>query len=202
MSSKIEVLNQRFMDPLNADPADIHVKDIAHALSMQCRFSGYTSRHYSVAEHSVYVAKITAMTLAKNFNLADAYVAMRHPVHKRTIRQALLHDATEAYLVDMPTPIKKAFPEFRAAEAKLWEVIADKFEVLHELHPIVKEVDGRLCTTEKMALLSDFISPAEWGDFFAKFPPYTGSLDLVDRYPVAPEQARRRFLDFFDMVAP
>ena len=194
MSSRIEVLHQRFVDPLNPNPADIRIQDIAHALSNQCRFSGYTSRHYSVAEHSVYVAKMVSAHLRYKTKVSQQD-------HNRIVRQALLHDATEAYLVDLPTPIKKHFPEFRAAEKKLWTVIAKVFDVDEEMHPLVKEADGRMCTTEKLALLSDFVSPSEWGKFFTDFPPYTGKDDIIDREVVNLPRARRLFLSHYDKVS-
>jgi len=203
VSNRIEVLNQRFIDPLNPDPADVKIKDIAHALSNQCRFNGYPSRHYSVAEHSVYVARLVAMNLSKQFGFNDWRRVLTSPVHRRTVRQALLHDATEAYLFDMPAPLKKAFPNYVEAEERLWTVIAEVFKVDADMHPLVKEVDKRLCSTEKLILMSDFIPGGpEWADHFTRYPPYAGTWDIVDRYDVQPSQARRRFLDFFDQVAP
>jgi len=195
LSSKIETLNGHFADPLNMDPDDLRIGDIAHALAHTCRFSGYTSRHYSVAEHSVYVARIVATRLATE-TLYPAWA------EREIIRQALLHDATEAYLIDMPSPIKRAFPEYRAAEKRLWEVIAKKFDVPVEMHPFVKDADGRICTTEKLALLGPVTTEEEWGQFMRDFPPYTGAEDIIDRYAVQPAQARRRFLDMFDQVKP
>lgn len=200
MSSKIETLNGHFVDPLNMDPADVRIEDIAHALSMQCRFSGYVSRPYSVAEHSVYVARLTAMTLAQRWGFQHWRDVLANPKHKTTVRQALLHDATEAYLVDLPSPLKRHFPEFRAAEHKLWAVLAGVFNVPEDMHALVKEVDGRICTTEKLALLGPAMTEEEWGAFFRTFPPYEGVWDIIDRYEVGWRQARRRFIDFYELV--
>lgn len=196
MSSRIETLNGHFVDPLNMDPSDLRIEDIAHALSMQCRFNGYTQRHYSVAEHSVYVARIVEARIAKSANYT------LHNGIKTWVRQALLHDATEAYLMDLPSPLKRHFPEFRAAEEHLWSVIALHFNVPVKLHPFVKEADGRICMTEKLALLGPVVTEEVWGQFMRDFPPYTGDEDIIDRYAVQPAQARRRFLDMWDQVKP
>lgn len=96
--------------PLEPDAELIRIEDIAHSLSMQCRYTGHTARFYSVAEHSV--------VLAREFHTGW---------HYRLV--ALLHDASEAYLSDVPRPLKR-LPEFafyREAEDRLQEMIFDKF---------------------------------------------------------------------------
>ena len=74
--------------PLDPRPEDVRLEDIAHHLSLQCRFAGATRRFYSVAEHSVLVSRVV-------------------PQEGGLPLAALLHDAAEAYLVDIPTPIKR-----------------------------------------------------------------------------------------------
>lgn len=104
----------------NPKANDICIEDIAHALSNQCRFTGHTARFYSVAEHSLKCAEL---------------VQNEHKL------AALLHDAAEAYLVDIPSPIKLAMPEYRNWEEKLMRVIARKFGFQYPLHPTVKQAD-------------------------------------------------------------
>jgi len=70
---------------------DIDIRDIAHALSQLCRYSGHTSVLYSVAEHSVRVA----------------WYIERRTQNKKMELAGLLHDAEEAYLLDFPSPLKK-----------------------------------------------------------------------------------------------
>lgn len=77
--------------PLKPTIEDIDILDIAHALSNQCRFSGHSKWHYSVGQHSVYVSQVVR-------SLGGS---------PTDIMWGLLHDASEAYLVDLPTPVKR-----------------------------------------------------------------------------------------------
>lgn len=98
----------------------ICIEDIAHALSNQCRFAGHTKSFHSVAEHSITCS-----------NLAISGLEL----------QALMHDASEAYLVDIPTPIKNHMPEYKAIEHKLMCVIAKKFGFDWPMHPFTITID-------------------------------------------------------------
>src|SRR5690606_5290032 len=77
----MQTFTGRAVYPLDLRPDDIDIQDIAHALSMQCRYAGHTRQFYSVAEHSVHVAR-----WCRQYGPAAAL-------------EGLLHDATEAYLV-------------------------------------------------------------------------------------------------------
>ncbi len=113
------------------DEIDIH--DIAAALSKMCRFVGHCRRFYSVAEHSVYVSRI----VPEEFAMAG-----------------LLHDASEAYLSDMASPIKKQMPEYKKIEHGIMEKVAKKF-VMPELFwesPEIKKADMDMLRTEAYAL--------------------------------------------------
>lgn len=97
------------VDPMNLQPKDIRAEDIAHSLGAQCRFNGHTSTFYSVAQHSILVAAIVD-------RLRDGWSVGA---------EALLHDAPETYLTDLPTPIKH-LPEmqpYRDAEARAMDVV-------------------------------------------------------------------------------
>lgn len=118
--------------PLDPRPSDIHTPDIAHALSLLCRYGGHLDRFMSVAEHCVLMSEAVA------------------PEHALA---ALLHDATEAYVVDMPRPIKAYLPEYRALEDRVWTVIAMRFGLELELPAEVKEADNRIILTERRALM-------------------------------------------------
>ncbi len=136
--------------PLDPVAEDVHLVDIAFALSNLCRYAGHVD-FYSVAEHSV----ITSLIVR----------ALGGTLEEQ--RAALLHDATEAYLVDLPSPIKRA-PEmapYREAEARLSVVIATRFG-LPSLEPdIVKSVDAQMIALEANILHEnrhvDWVMPCE-----------------------------------------
>ena len=113
--------------PLDPRPEDVRIEDIAHALSMQCRFAGHCDRFYSVAEHSIRVADL---------------------VPREDKLWALLHDASEAYLVDLPRPIKRHSEigkHYRIAEDVVMEVIARKFGLPPEPMSIQRADKAMLC---------------------------------------------------------
>ena len=88
----------RHLDFQNPDPAEIAIEDIAVALSRECRFSGQTQEFYSVAQHSVRTSRIVLEAFAL---------------------EALLHDATEAFIKDLPSPLKGMLPEYSRIERTL-----------------------------------------------------------------------------------
>ena len=115
--------------PLDPRPEEIDVNDIVHALSHQCRFVGHCTSFYSIAQHSVLVSLLC--------NPDDALFG-------------LLHDAAEAYLVDIPSPLKRLpeFAAYREAEKKLMDVICDVFGLPHDEPASVKIADKRILATE------------------------------------------------------
>lgn len=117
-------------------PDMVDIGDIAHSLSMLCRWTGHTRFHYSVAQHSVYASKICPPEIA--FAI-------------------LMHDASEAYLGDMNRPLKHftaAGPAYLKIEEKVEEVIFKKFGVPFPLPAAVKEFDTRMLYTEKAQLMT------------------------------------------------
>jgi len=105
----------------------ICIEDIAHGLSNQCRFAGHLKKFYSVAQHSWH-----CYTLAPS-------------KHKLA---ALLHDASEAYLCDIPKPIKKHLPDYCKIEDNLMKVISKKFGFEYPLSKEVKEADKTMLKVE------------------------------------------------------
>lgn len=106
--NSIRTLSGNYVNVINPDPETILIEDIAHSLSMQPRFGGHLPQFYSVAQHSLWVAE----RLMHDTDLA--YIG-------------LMHDASEAYLLDMPSPIKKNLSEYKIIEAHLMNIIASKF---------------------------------------------------------------------------
>jgi len=116
------------VDPFNLDPDLINLTDISHALSYQNRFNGHTRRPLSVAEHSLNVHR---------------YVDHRE-TERWECQQALMHDATEAYIPDLASPLKHKMPEFQALEAGVWDAICLRFNLPVEMSPIVEEGDRQV----------------------------------------------------------
>lgn len=138
---------QKF-DPFTATPEDIHIEDIALALSHVNRYGGHTVRAYSVAEHAVRV-RLRVAELGGDF---------------RQQRWALLHDATEAYLGDVCRPLKHR-PEwqfYRDLEARLGRVIAERFGLVGEEPDIVKAVDSAILSVEARDLKQPLPLHPEW----------------------------------------
>ena len=125
----------------NVDLDQIDIVDIAHSLSMQCRYGGHLEHFYSVAEHSWLVS---------------------HRVSKENAFWGLMHDAAEAYITDIPTPIKDYVPLIRPLEDYLLRRIAIKFNLWGlEIPKEVKNADLRLLMTEKHQFF-DNVEPRDW----------------------------------------
>lgn len=118
--------------PLDARVEDVEITDIAHSLSMQCRYAGHCQQFYSVAEHSVLIAH----WLLDQGHGAEVALC------------GLLHDATEAYLVDLPRPVKADMSRYKQAEIQLWRIIAEVLDLPEELPAIVHEADERILADE------------------------------------------------------
>lgn len=129
--------------------------DIAHSLSLQCRYTGHTTRHYSVAEHSILVRDLVTM-------FADPHT------RKEELRilelQGLLHDASEAYLSDMAAPFKGKIPGYRDQEDRLQARIMTAFGLPVEHHPLIKQCDWVALFIEADALMpnSDYTKWTGW----------------------------------------
>src|SRR6266540_4351103 len=121
----IQTVSGRRFNPLDPDPEQIDIGDIALALSHQCRFGGHCRVFYSVAQHSCVAADLVA---ERGGSTED-------------VLWALLHDATEAYLVDLPHPLKHRSELgrlYRAAEAAVQDAVCRRFELALEPPPALK----------------------------------------------------------------
>lgn len=180
MTRRIQTFSGRAFDPLRFDPSDLHLEDIAHSLAHICRYNGHCKRFYSVAEHSVRLA------VAAGSRYGNGYVA----------RYLLLHDASEAYLADIPRPLKERheFDFYREAEAKLQVAIYRKW-VGSALKPAeVRKMDTEILGTEARELFDGALIP-DWGELA----PPSKHFDILNlRWGLEPEHAKGMFLGVFD----
>ncbi len=98
---------------------DLCLEDIAHALALQCRFAGHCREHYSVAEHSVRVSRLAE----DRYRGYHAGSRNGDEVIRVYSLAALLHDASEAYLVDVPRPIKPNLANYGDIERLVMDVV-------------------------------------------------------------------------------
>lgn len=104
--SFILTLSGKKFDYINSTIDDIDIEDIAGALSNICRFAGHLSEFYSVAQHSVLCSQLVEPEFAF---------------------EALMHDAAEAYCLDIPAPLKALLPDYRLIETRTDHLIRLKF---------------------------------------------------------------------------
>lgn len=145
--SWMQTATGRRVDFLNPDPKQIDLEDVARALGGACRYVGGTTKHYSVAEHSCRISGWLSNTGA--------------PLEE--VLAAHFHDAPEAYMGDIPFPLKQAMPEsvrhwYKTVETRL----AAAMEVAFELPPglisapskIVRDLDAAIVVSERKQLLN------------------------------------------------
>jgi hypothetical protein len=138
--------------PLEPRAADVRSVDIAHSLSNQCRYAGHSRFNYSVAQHSVLLCD----WVLRNGNPADPHETMLGGY----AFTALMHDCAEAYLCDLPRPIKYRSPEFLKMEAELERVVFPVFNLEYPIPPWMKAIDSRIVVDEREQVTSR--SGHEW----------------------------------------
>lgn len=141
--------------PCDPRADEVCIEDIAHALSLQCRFAGHCRAFYSVAEHSVRVSREVWLSAH------DA--GMSGPQCAQIALAGLLHDASEAYCVDVPRPLKPFLTNYREIEHGVSAAVAERFGFDASLfaHPMVKRADEVLLMTEARDLMGP--PPRPWG---------------------------------------
>jgi hypothetical protein len=137
----LQTVSGRWVNPFDPDPEQLDAGDIARALANQCRFGGHCRAFYSVAQHSVIVSMLVE---AEGGDVEDTFAA-------------LMHDASEAYLGDMPHPLKHRSPlgaAFKAAEDHLERAIRARFGIRPDVAEI-KRADRALLATERRAFSAE-----------------------------------------------
>ena len=137
----LQTVSGRWVNPFDPDPSQLDAGDIARALANQCRFGGHSRVFYSVAQHAVIVSELVEQG---GGDVEDVFAA-------------LMHDATEAYLGDMPHPLKHRSPlgaAFKQAEDHLERALRERFRIKPDV-PEIKRADRALLATERRAFSAE-----------------------------------------------
>jgi uncharacterized protein len=175
----IQTVSGRRINPFAPDPTAIDIGDIAHALANHCRFGGHSRRFYSVAQHSCVVADVTA----------------GRGVDRGAVLWALLHDAAEAYLGDLPHPVKhnsELGRIYRHAEKGLQQAILKRFRLPLTAPPVVAVVDRAVLAAERRVLM---VAAWDWPELEGV------EVAEVTIEPWQPEQAAREFLERYERLS-
>lgn len=167
--------------PLDPRPEEVFIEDIAAGLSRECRYGGHIRddiAHYSVAEHSV---------------LASYLVPAEHAF------AALMHDAPEGYIKDIPRPVKVDLGGYAEIEAANWRAIANRFGLAYDLHQCVHDADVAMLFAERAAVMAPLLDPeleASWG--MGLTTPLYCAPRRIEGWSA--RRARWRFLERFDQL--
>ena len=175
LEHKVLTRSGRLLDLLDPQPEDITMEDIAHGLSRQFRYAGALG-DYTVAQHSIHVMQ----SVRSNWPGDESYGL------KDAMRLALLHDASEAYIHDMPTPAKILLSDYVNLEHRIMGAIFKKFNVVSEWTQLVKEADASMCGTEVRLFLP---KRTDLDDLFPK-----ETLPFEIEHLWTPNEAKRKFI--------
>lgn len=128
---RIMLRSGRHFDLANPEASEISIDDIAHGLAHTCRYAGQCDGFYSVAEHSVLVSQVVE--------------------HSRLA--ALFHDAAEAFIGDMPQPLKRLLPAYKTLEVKIEQAIFARLEIDWPAPIEVKVADYSVMAAEQEVLM-------------------------------------------------
>jgi hypothetical protein len=160
MRSVIEVTSGALVDLENPDPNTLSINDIATALSRIARYTGHGRHRFSVAQHSV----LASMLARPYMGAPGARLAV------------LMHDAQEAYLGDVSSPLKRLLPEYEKLEARMQAAIGIRFGIDFRVHDVaIHEADLQMLATEAYHLLPSRGRGPYWG-VIAEFDPGDGPL--------------------------
>lgn len=162
LPNAIETVSGTYVDCVEPDPDTIILEDIAWSLSRQGRFVCHTLSEevYNIAQHSIFVKDLILEALAGHTSLSQSFTDFMHLEYgvfdftltkNKILAHALFHDAPEAYLVDLPSPLKRhaALREpYKELERRMQRAIEIKFDL-----PELTEMEQRVITwADLMAL--------------------------------------------------
>lgn len=167
----IQTFTGKAVYPLDVRAGDVDIVDVAHALGMLCRYGGHARFFYSVAEHCVLLSNAVPPHLAY---------------------AALMHDAAEAYLVDVPRPIKGELGRYREIEADIMVAVCASYGMSPAELREVSDYDTRILTDERRQVMGP--APKAWHD--------TGDALGVQIAGLDPASAKAAFLRRFYELRP
>jgi 5'-deoxynucleotidase YfbR-like HD superfamily hydrolase len=186
----IRTYSGKDFDIYNFTEESFDIESISHGLSQTCRFSGQCKKFYSVAEHSCRIAIHTYdLTLERFPDIPRKQILVK-------MLWGLLHDASEAYLPDMPSPFKR-LPElegFRKLEDNIMLGVANRFGLPQDIPEIVKECDTRIISNERKHLMDTRLDT--WKDDVEPLP----ESNNMPQYGMAPQDAREWFMDIYETI--
>ena len=163
------------MSPLAPGAEEIHIRDIAHSLSLMVRANGHFPDFYSVGQHCIHCCEEAH---------ARGYT-------ERVQLACLLHDASEAYLEDITRPVKQHLPKYRAVEKTLQDVIFQKYlgELSEEEKRLWRELDDTLLYYEFDHFMKE------------KLMECPGTLKSRPVFGTEPfQETERKYLDWFERL--
>ena len=159
-------------DPMAPQMETLNIRDIAHALSLTCRGNGHVKQFFSVGQHCIMCAR----------------EAKARGYSKRVVLGCLLHDASEAYMSDVPRPFKEVLPEYVCLEEKLIDLIYTRFigsTLSEEEMKLVSMVDDAVLYYDMLELFG-----VTWGEKTV--------LEIEPDYTILPfEEVEQTYLELF-----
>lgn len=142
-NTKIQI-GKKFLDLAHPERYTFNLEEIVNALNKICRFNGHTSIFYSVLQHSILCAEICP---------------------KKYKKQALLHDASEAFIGDVSSPLKKLLPEYKIIEQNVQRAICEQFNIDYPFHKEIHLADRYALKIEREALLPKTRNNKIWAEY-------------------------------------
>jgi hypothetical protein len=171
----VAMVSGKTFNLIHPEESEFDIEDVAHHLSMICRFNGGTTQFYSVAQHSVLVS-----------HLVPPYLEL----------SALLHDVAEAYLGDCTTPFKQLLSEYKQIENNILQNIFNRLGLDFPLHSEIKRADIRARATEVRDLTLPALNRKTWDHLKGV------SASEHQIFAMEPQEAKQAFLDrYFEIQA-